>query len=314
MDPYEFEQLVARVWEKQGYETEVTKGSKDRGVDVVARQNQPISERVLIQAKRHGPRSKVGSEDIQKYSGLYQRNEQVDTVVVITSNEFTNEARDVAQARGVKTVSGKELLNQIQSLGLEEAVPRSNDKKSSDGLRSRSSSNPNRLNKKEYTASDPWRIRCRFCGENVHNSTESLIQHWALSQGCSFDANSPVKVEIIDENWDTIVEKVKQAEREHQYSSTQGTNRPMDCPFCEDELQRSVQAYVDHFLNDCEIDSPEDIPSERPTQIPPEIWWELKNRLDISGLYEINKPSQKKKKKQSGRSGTLLSRLLSIFR
>lgn len=35
MDPYEFEELVADIWEYQGWETTVTTSSNDMGIDVI---------------------------------------------------------------------------------------------------------------------------------------------------------------------------------------------------------------------------------------------------------------------------------------
>lgn len=302
IDPYEFEHLVARVWEERGYETTLTRGSSDRGVDIIAKRKQPIPERILIQAKRHGPTSKVGSEDIQKYSGLYQRDEQVDTVVVVTSNEFTSEATSVAQAREVKTVSGSELLDQLESIGTQEAVPGANGEKHGHRMRSKSSSLSDQLSEDRNAASDPWRIKCPFCSASVHYATKSFVHHWALSQNCSFDASSPKNIEVIDESWDTIIKKVNKVKQRHQNTTSEGNNRPMPCPFCRYKLQRSTSAYVDHFLNHCEIDSPEDIPSERPGSIPREIWWDLKDQLEISGLYELKESKSGDNTKESRQS------------
>lgn len=114
MNPYEFEELIAKIWEKQGWDAEATSGSADRGVDVVAvKQDAFEKRRHLIQVKRHGKNSTVGSEDIQKYSGLYQRDEQVDDVFVVTSNQFTKEAREVAKKRGVSLLNVDELYDML---------------------------------------------------------------------------------------------------------------------------------------------------------------------------------------------------------
>jgi restriction endonuclease Mrr len=114
MDPYEFEELVAKIWRKQGWNAEATSGSADRGVDVVAtKQDAFETRRHLIQVKRHGENSTVGSEDIQRYASLYQRDEQVDNVFIVTSNRFTAEAMEVAKRRGVSTVGGDELYEML---------------------------------------------------------------------------------------------------------------------------------------------------------------------------------------------------------
>jgi HJR/Mrr/RecB family endonuclease len=115
MDPYEFEELVAKIWRKQGWDAQVTSGSTDRGVDVVATKEDAFeTRRHLIQVKRHGENTKVGSEDIQRYAGLYaRRDETPDAVFVVTSNQFTKEAEEVAKSRGVRLVDCDELYNRL---------------------------------------------------------------------------------------------------------------------------------------------------------------------------------------------------------
>jgi hypothetical protein len=114
MDPYEFEELVAKIWERQGWDAEATSCSTDRGVDVIATKEDALeNRRHLIQVKRHGENTTVGSEDIQRYASLYQRDEQVDNVFVVTSNRFTSEAEEVAKRRDVSTLNGDELYKML---------------------------------------------------------------------------------------------------------------------------------------------------------------------------------------------------------
>jgi restriction endonuclease Mrr len=115
MDYYEFEQLVAKIWSARGWKTKVTRGSADRGVDVIATKQDAFERRRhLIQAKCHGENSKVGSEDIQRYAGLYARDEDVDAVFVVTTNGFTSEAKKVAGNRDVTLVNADELYEMLR--------------------------------------------------------------------------------------------------------------------------------------------------------------------------------------------------------
>jgi restriction endonuclease Mrr len=114
IDPYEFEKLVAKIWEKQGWDAKVKSGSGDRGIDVEATKEDTFEKRRhLIQVKRHGENTVVGSEDIQRYASLYQRDERVDNVFVVTSNRFTSEAIEVAKNRDVSTIDGDELYQML---------------------------------------------------------------------------------------------------------------------------------------------------------------------------------------------------------
>jgi restriction endonuclease Mrr len=115
IDPYEFEELVAKIWRKQGWDAQVTSGSTDRGVDVVATKEDAFeTRRHLIQVKRHGENTRVGSEDIQRYAGLYaRRDEEPDAVFVVTSNRFTKEAKEVAKNRDVRLVDCDDLYQRL---------------------------------------------------------------------------------------------------------------------------------------------------------------------------------------------------------
>jgi hypothetical protein len=115
MNPLEFEKVVANLWESQGWNVQLTSQSSDRGADVVATKEDALeSRRILIQAKKYGNKTKVSSKEMQQYAGLYARDEQVDSVFVVTSNEFTSEARKVAKNRKVEIINAKKLIELIR--------------------------------------------------------------------------------------------------------------------------------------------------------------------------------------------------------
>ena len=114
MDAYEFEHFVADLWTRMGWETEVSSAAGDKGVDVIARQSMPYEQLLLIQAKRYGPNTTVGSPDVQQYASLRQQFEDVDKVLIITTNEFTQQARDTADQLNVKLIDGERLVHLIE--------------------------------------------------------------------------------------------------------------------------------------------------------------------------------------------------------
>jgi hypothetical protein len=118
MDATEFEHFVADIWSGQGWKTRVTKESEDRGIDVVATKDTPVSEKHLIQAKRYGIDNTVGSPDIQQYASLRQQEQDVDAVVVVTSNQFSEQAERVSRDLNVKLVDGDDLYDIIDKHGL----------------------------------------------------------------------------------------------------------------------------------------------------------------------------------------------------
>lgn len=112
IDPYEFEQLVADIWENHGYETTVTQGSQDKGIDVRAHQETPVEQELLIQAKAYSEDNKVGSEEVQRYSALKQQ-EDADSVAIVTTSSFTKQARELADDLDVKLIDRESLTELV---------------------------------------------------------------------------------------------------------------------------------------------------------------------------------------------------------
>ena len=121
MDSYEFEHFVADLWERMGWETTVSTASADKGVDITARKSKPYEQLLLIQAKRYGPNTTVGSPDVQQYASLRQQFENVDKVLIVTTNGYSRQAREIAEDLNVKLIDGDglvELINENDSLDL----------------------------------------------------------------------------------------------------------------------------------------------------------------------------------------------------
>jgi restriction system protein len=127
MDPYQFEHLVADVWAEMGWETHVSSASNDGGVDVTARRSFPYERKVLIQAKRYGPNTTVGSPDVQQYSSLENQRDGVDDAVIVTTNGFSRQAEAMAETLNVKCVDGERFLEIVDRVEadhvLEEYLP-----------------------------------------------------------------------------------------------------------------------------------------------------------------------------------------------
>jgi predicted nuclease with TOPRIM domain len=116
VDVYEFEQFIAELWEMQDWDTYVTQGADDGGVDVVVEQSTPFPKKQVIQVKRYEPSSSVGRPDIQQYASLRQERTDVDTVVVVTTGRFTDGAEEVARKLNVKLIDGPQLYHLIDAL------------------------------------------------------------------------------------------------------------------------------------------------------------------------------------------------------
>jgi len=113
LDPYEFEKLIAAIWENNGYSTRVHDQSHDKGIDVTATREKPVSEKILIQAKRFKSGNKVGSDEVRRYATLYQQDKDADTIVLATTSTFTRQAQTLAADLDVRTMDKHGLLESL---------------------------------------------------------------------------------------------------------------------------------------------------------------------------------------------------------
>lgn len=98
VDPYEYEECIAEEFNELGWECRVTTGSGDQGADVIA-----VKEglRLVIQCKLYS--TPVGNKAVQEVAAaktFYNGN----CAVVITNNEFTTSAKQLAASLGVKLI------------------------------------------------------------------------------------------------------------------------------------------------------------------------------------------------------------------
>ncbi|WP_226479152.1 restriction endonuclease [Natrinema amylolyticum] len=122
MDDYEFEHFVAGLWEKMGWDCEVSTASNDKGIDVRARKTDPYEQKALIQAKRYGEGNKVGSPDIQQYSSLKHQEPNVDKVIMVTTSSYSRNAEELASDLNVKLIGGDDLVDLVDQEGAEELI------------------------------------------------------------------------------------------------------------------------------------------------------------------------------------------------
>lgn len=113
MDPYGFEQFVADVWEQLGWTTQTVGEPGDRGIDVIATDGQ---DKQLIQAKRYGPDTTVGSPEVQQYASLRLQEDNVKQVTIVTTGSFSRQAEDLAPELEVILVDGENLLGILDEL------------------------------------------------------------------------------------------------------------------------------------------------------------------------------------------------------
>lgn len=111
MDPYDFEKLVAKVWSSKGYNTNVRKGSNDKGVDVEATSG---NHKILIQAKRYAANNKIGGPDVRKYATLYQQDPAANQIIIVTTSSFTSQAKEIAAEQNITIIDGSRFIDMIK--------------------------------------------------------------------------------------------------------------------------------------------------------------------------------------------------------
>ena len=110
MSGYEFENFIAQIFNKLGYETKVTKSSGDQGIDIVASKNDSI---IAIQAKCYS--GVVGNHAIMEAVGG-MKYYHADKCMVITNRTFTKSAIELAKVNKVELWDRQILKEKIAML------------------------------------------------------------------------------------------------------------------------------------------------------------------------------------------------------
>lgn len=107
MDGEAFENFIALIYERMGYQVEITKSSNDQGVDIIATN---LKEKIAIQTKCYS--SPVGNKAIQEViAGLTFYDS--DKGIVVTNSIFTKSAIELAQKSHIELIDREKLKRMI---------------------------------------------------------------------------------------------------------------------------------------------------------------------------------------------------------
>jgi superfamily II DNA or RNA helicase len=121
VDDKAFEELVAMVYEKEGYKVQVTGRSHDGGIDIVAeRVNAGGNDRIVVQCKHQ--KQNVGRPDLQRLWGVGCSDSRVTRCDFVTSAGFTAEAQEFARGKRLTLIDGGKLKERVHKLGVAEFV------------------------------------------------------------------------------------------------------------------------------------------------------------------------------------------------
>ena len=116
----EFEQLCCSLISKMGFEVELTQASRDGGIDIIARNNQPFVEGVyIVQCKRYS--GVVGEPIIRDLYGVVS-SERANKGILITTGTFTKDAVNFAKGKQIELIDGTKLTSLLEAYQLNSTV------------------------------------------------------------------------------------------------------------------------------------------------------------------------------------------------
>jgi len=95
---------VAELFSDFGYFVELTKQTRDKGIDIIAIRRSiipEIDERYLIQYKRHAPHNKVGISVVHELLGVGV-SEPHTGLIIATTSSFTKPALEITKKESTK--------------------------------------------------------------------------------------------------------------------------------------------------------------------------------------------------------------------
>lgn len=96
MSPSGFEDMVAEIFQRKGFNVKITPRTRDGGKDIIASYNMGgIPCMIIIECKRYAPDRKVGVSVVRALHGT-QMKEHYGKAVVVTSSSFSRDARKFA--------------------------------------------------------------------------------------------------------------------------------------------------------------------------------------------------------------------------
>lgn len=108
LTPIEFEQLIAKLFQSMGLETELTQASHDGGIDCIAHDRQPIvGGELVIQVKRY--RHTVTVSVVRDLFGVMQ-DRRASKGILVTTSSYGTDSYKFAEGKPIELIDGQRLL------------------------------------------------------------------------------------------------------------------------------------------------------------------------------------------------------------
>jgi restriction system protein len=120
LNPYEFENLVANLFNNLGYETKLTRSHKDGGVDAIVFDTRPVTGgKLVIQAKRY--RHAVGVSAVRDLYGTMVH-EWANKGILVTTSGYGPDAFQFCKDKPIELIDGGGLLYLLQQAGIKARI------------------------------------------------------------------------------------------------------------------------------------------------------------------------------------------------
>lgn len=115
LSPYEFERVIAALFEKKGFSVTITPQTRDGGKDIFIAQDNIASFLFYVECKKYQPNNHVGIEIIQRLYGVVAA-EKATAGIIATTSYFTKPAIDYVKIHNLEHQLSLKDFNSIRNL------------------------------------------------------------------------------------------------------------------------------------------------------------------------------------------------------
>ena len=115
MTPSQFEELVARLYKRIGYNVALTPPSRDGGVDLYAgRENEAGVEEIVVQCKHYTRSGPIGPAEARALLGVVNDQKRLARGVLVTSGSFSTGCQEFADRNRIGLIDGERLRELLE--------------------------------------------------------------------------------------------------------------------------------------------------------------------------------------------------------
>jgi HJR/Mrr/RecB family endonuclease len=118
LSPLQFEELIARLYERQGFIARQTQASYDQGVDIHAKRTTDAGTDSLVIQCKHYYNGTVPVSAVRDLYGVLRSRPQVGRAVLVTSGHFSKPCYDFAGGKNIQLLPMEELVGLLEKYDL----------------------------------------------------------------------------------------------------------------------------------------------------------------------------------------------------